>query len=275
MHLAFSTNAFTRISLPEALEKIRSLGYEGAELMADRPHLWPGDVTDEALTRIRARAESLDLTLCNINAFMMKAVRDIHHPSWIEENEEERAQRRDHTIASLHLARKLGVPCISTEPGGPLEGMDRARAESLFAEGLAAAAPEAEALGVRLLVEPEPDLLFEGMEETVAFLDRCALPSVGINFDVGHFFCIGKDPAALIRAHAGYLEHVHIEDIDASRRHHHLIPGTGAMDFGSLFEALHEVGYKGFVTVELYPFEDEPEAAAEAAYNYLLPYFKG
>jgi protein FrlC len=38
MKLAFSTNAFTRFPLNEALEAIAACGYDGVEVLADVPH---------------------------------------------------------------------------------------------------------------------------------------------------------------------------------------------------------------------------------------------
>ena len=275
MRLAFSTNAFTSFSLDEAMKVIRGIGYTGVELMADRPHLWPPDTEDEHLRRIAHLARDLEINLCNINGFMMKADGDIHHPSWIERSAEDRKRRLDHTLACLEMARALGVPSVSTEPGGPLEGMDRAEALKMFAEGIASPAALAESLGVRLLIEPEPALLLERLDETVEFIESLGVPGLGVNFDLGHFYCIGLDPGEMIRTYSKHLEHVHIEDISEDRVHHHLIPGTGAMDFKDIFQALYQVGYNGFVTVELYPFEDEPIRAAEEAYLFLRPYLAG
>jgi sugar phosphate isomerase/epimerase len=275
LKLAFSTNAFTKISLFDALEMIRDIGYGGAEIMADDPHVWPMESDPEVWESVREKAFSLELELCNINAFMMKKVGDIHHPSWIERDPALRELRHAHTRAALRMAGCMKVPRISTEPGGPLEGMDRDEAIGLYRSGLSEVLPSAEEAGVKLLIEPEPALLLEGLEETLAFIEQCGSPHLGVNFDAGHFFCIGLDPADMVLAFPEHLEHIHIEDIAANREHRHLIPGLGAMDFKRFFSALHRVGYEGFVTVELYPYEEEPERAAREAHDFLMPFLKG
>jgi len=43
------------------------------------------------------------------------------------------------------------------------------------------------------------------------------------------------------------------------------MPGEGAVDLKGVLDAIHEIGYRGFVTVELYPYEDRPVRAAETA----------
>jgi fructoselysine 3-epimerase len=51
--------------------------------------------------------------------------------------------------------------------------------------------------------------------------------------------------------------------------HNHLIPGRGEIDFRPVFAAMDDIGYDGFVTVELYPYQDCPVQAAKEAYHYL------
>ena len=45
MKLSFSTNAFVRFSVPEAIEIIAKTGYSGVEILADVPHLYPFSTT--------------------------------------------------------------------------------------------------------------------------------------------------------------------------------------------------------------------------------------
>jgi sugar phosphate isomerase/epimerase len=74
---------------------------------------------------------------------------------------------------------------------------------------------------------------------------------------MGHFYCVGEDPAALVRPLARQTRHYHLEDIAADRKHFHLPPGKGAMDFKAIFGALRETRYKGWVTIELYPYQED------------------
>ena len=52
--LSFSTNAFVRFGVFEAVERIARVGYEGVELLADAPHLYADSVTDDHLEKLRA-----------------------------------------------------------------------------------------------------------------------------------------------------------------------------------------------------------------------------
>ena len=140
----------------------------------------------------------------------------------------------------------------------------------LFVEMLKPVVEHAEKEGVLLLVEPEPGLLIETADQFLEFMRHIDSPAVGLNFDIGHFYCVGDDPAATVRRLAKYIRHVHLEDIAATRVHHHLIPGEGAIDFAATSsKRVRDIGYDGWVTIELYPYVDDPDAAARTAFEYV------
>jgi sugar phosphate isomerase/epimerase len=268
--LAFSTNAYLKFSFAEAVRRLAAIGYQGVEIMADVPHAWPACLLDEQKQAIRQALAENRLAISNVNAFMMNAISDPRqrywHPSWIEPDRHYRQIRIDHTMRSLTLARELGSPCITTEPGGPVEpGRSWSAALRLFVENLKPVAAHAEKEGVLLLIEPEPGLLIETADQFLELMQHLDSPAVGLNFDIGHFYCVGDDPAPTVHRLARHIRHLHLEDIAATRVHHHLIPGEGAIDFGAIFRALAQIDYRGWVTIELYPYVDDPDAAARTA----------
>lgn len=272
MRLAFSTNAYLRVSFADAVARLARIGYSGVEIMADVPHAWPAYLLPEQKQAIREALAVNGLAISNINAFMMHAIDDPRqrywHPSWIEPDLNYRAARTQHTRRALTLARELGASCITTEPGGPVEsGASWQAALRTFVEEIKPVAEHAEKEGVLLLVEPEPGLLIETAEQFEEFMRHIDSPAVALNFDIGHSFCVGDDPPTAIRRLAKWLRHVHLEDIAATRVHAHLIPGEGVIDFAATIAALREVGYDGWVTVELYPYVADPDGAARTAYE--------
>jgi sugar phosphate isomerase/epimerase len=128
----------------------------------------------------------------------------------------------------------------------------------------------AEQLSVALLIEPEPGLLIERFEQYLEFVERIQSPAIGLNFDIGHAFCVGEDPQDWVEKMAPATRHYHFEDIAATRVHRHLIPGTGAIDFAATLAAISRTDYQGWITVELYPYIDSPDDAARRASHYLL-----
>src|SRR5437870_1123396 len=270
MKLAFSTNAYLKFSFAEAVHRLAAIGYRGVEIMADVPHAWPAYLLDEQKQAIRDALAANKLAISNVNAFMMNAINDARqrywHPSWIEPDRHYRQVRIDHTCRALTLARELGAPCITTEPGGPVEpGASWSAALKLFVEMIKPVAEHAEKEGMLLLVEPEPGLLIETVDQFLEFMQHIDSPAVGMNYDIGHAYCVNDNPAATIPRVAKHIRHFHLEDIAATRVHHHLVPGEGAIDFAAALNAIRAMNYQGWITVELYPYINDPDLAARTA----------
>lgn len=276
MRLAFSSNAYLNFSFQEAARRIAGAGYAGIEIMADVPHAWPAYLLPETKKAIIQNVKDSGLQISNVNAFMMNAINDHRqkywHPSWIEPYQPYRQVRIDHTRRALDMAKELGAPCITTEPGGPLEpGQSWEQALEIFCESLRPVADHAKALGIPLLVEPEPGLLIETTEQYLRFAEVFHHPGIGLNFDIGHMYCVNDDPAQSVRTLAKHIRHVHLEDIAATRVHHHMIPGEGAIQFPPIIKALRDIHYSGWITIELYPCIDKPDEAARKAFEMISP----
>jgi sugar phosphate isomerase/epimerase len=271
--LAFSTNAFKKNTLAEAIDALADIGYSGIELMADLHHANPAtfDAAKRAATKKQLAARKLRVS--NVNAFTLFADGDTYHPTWIEDDAARRQKRIDHTIACIELTAEFEARTISLQPGGPLigGGVDRDAASGRFAEGLNQVLPTAKEHNVILAVEPEPGLLIETAQEYLDFKNEFFRdePLVRMNCDIGHLFCVGDDPAEIIRTQAEQIAHVHLEDIGKNRVHQHLTPGKGVIDFEQIFAALDAIKYGGWVTVELYPYETTAAGVAKMAWDHL------
>ena len=274
MIFGYSTNAFKKFTLIDSIEKIARLGFKGVEIMVDRPHLYPPDFNENQLKNLIAALTRNNLTVTNLNSFTLFAVGDTYLPSWIEPDKERREIRIRHTLDSLQVAKKLGCGSISIPPGGPLTGSSRLQAMKLFYNGLEQVVPTAEELGIMVLVEPEPDLMIETTVQFKEFITDVKSDAVGINFDIGHFFCVGENPRQAFEEVFRWVGHVHIEDIAPSREHNHLIAGQGVIDFKTIFETMVRLGYRNHISLELYPYLDKPEEAGRESLAYLGPIFK-
>jgi sugar phosphate isomerase/epimerase len=272
MVFGYSTNAFVNYSLLDSFERIARLGFAGVEIMCDRPHLYPPDYDEGKMTAVKDSLAKNGLHPTNLNSFTLFAVGDTYLPSWIEPEAERRRIRVNHTLACLEIADFIGCRNISVPPGGPLpKNVTRREALRLFHQGMDQVIPKAEELGVQLLIEPEPNLLMERTAEIKPFVAEIQSPVVGINFDIGHFFCAGEDPAAAFEELFAWIGHLHIEDIAPTREHNHLIAGLGAIDFASVFRVIKNSGYDHDMSLELYPYSDRPEEAGRQSRDHLLP----
>ncbi|MCG8586335.1 MAG: sugar phosphate isomerase/epimerase, partial [Pirellulales bacterium] len=120
-----------------------------------------------------------------------------------------------------------------------------------------------------------PDLLIEKFGEYLKFMERIDSIQVGLNFDVGHAYCVNEDPQDWVEQLKDHTVHYHFEDIADTRVHQHLIPGHGAIDFDATLAAIERTDYQGWITVELYPYIEDPDDAARQAREFLTERMQG
>jgi D-psicose/D-tagatose/L-ribulose 3-epimerase len=109
-------------------------------------------------------------------------------------------------------------------------------------------------LGIECLNRFETYLL-NTHADSARFAREVDHPNCRVMFDTFHANIEEKNNAEAIRACADVLAHVHISENDRST------PGTGHVNFDETFDALKEVGYDGWLTVEAFGLA-LPEIAA-------------
>ena len=161
---------------------------------------------------------------------MMNAVADPRqpywHPGWTDPDPHYRAIRREHTKRALHLAKELGAPHITTEPGGQLTPTANAgrTVPTIFYDELMPCVEVAEKLDIGLLIEPEPELLIETVRRSIwSSCRRIDSPWVGLNFDIGHAYCVSEDPQDWVARMAEHTDAL-------SFRRHRRDAGASALD---------------------------------------------
>jgi sugar phosphate isomerase/epimerase len=65
---------------------------------------------------------------------------------------------------------------------------------------------------------------------------------------------------------------MHVEDLPG-RKHYHTIPGQGNFDWPALKQALEQIHYDRFLTVELYTETADPQPAANESFKFLSASF--
>lgn len=278
--LAFSTNAYINYSVEEALKRIAEHGYAGAELLGDTPHAYFPEFTDDDLDSVRDSLNKLDLGVSNINANTATGYYDdappssFFDPTIITADDEERHWRIEYTKDAIDLAQAVDAPSICVATGRPLPGTLPEEARMYLQDSLDEILTYAEQKGVNVGIEFEPELLIESTEETLTLIQEVDRSSLGVNLDIGHAAVYGEDPIEMIHQAAGHLTGLHLEDIVGGIRgkHYHRIPGEGDLDFRGIFDALDDIGYNGYATLELYTYPQKPDVAARKAYQNLNKY---
>jgi fructoselysine 3-epimerase len=277
MKLSFSTNAFTRHSVFHAVERIAAIGYDGVEILADVPHCYPFGFEPREVARLRRLIDRCRLRVANVNAntavgyYGREFWEPLFEPSLAHPDPDLRAWRIDYTKRCVDLARELDSPSISVTSGRMVPGTPPDQSLRMLRESLERVLDHAVHQSVRVGIEYEPGLLIENCGELASLLDSLPSPFLGANLDLGHSHVLGEDPGRVLEVLSWRLFHLHMEDIKG-RKHYHLVPGEGDINFQRIFEALGRVGYESFVSVELYTHPNDPESAAARSLEVLRPF---
>jgi sugar phosphate isomerase/epimerase len=112
------------------------------------------------------------------------------------------------------------------------------------------------------LAPSETDVLTTAVE-TCRLLEAIGSPHVRLHLDVK---AMAAEPTAtpdIIRASAPWLEHFHANDENLQG------PGFGAVDFLPIFQALDEIAYSGWVSVEVFDYAPGAERLARESLAYM------
>ncbi|MDH3610807.1 MAG: sugar phosphate isomerase/epimerase [Nitrosopumilus sp.] len=270
MKTGFSTNAFVKKSLNFAINSVAKTGFDGIEIVLDVPHAFL-PITKTRIGNIKNKIKQNQLKITNLNAntvvgwYKNKLNIEKFEPSLSNQNEKMRKWRIKNIQQSIDLAEELDAPsiCITSGLGG-----NSTKKESLarFRDSLDIILPYAEKKGVLIGIEYEPGLLIEKFNDVKPFISN-EYKNLGVNFDVCHAAVLGENIPKIIKKLGPKLFHTHISDCK-NKIHYHLIPGIGEINFKTMYKALLDINYKGFLTAELYPYSTNPEKAAKETIMY-------
>lgn len=180
-----------------------------------------------------------------------------------------RKKTAEYLCELARLCRDLGGTILvlgSPKQRNLLPGVSHPEGMRYAAEVLQQAMPEFARCGTTLAVEPlgpqEGDFLLttaSGME----LIEMVGSKNCRLHLDVKAMSSEGKPIPDLIRLGAPHLEHFHAND--ANRRG----PGMGEIDFVPILKTLNEVGYDGWVSVEVFDYTPGVESLARDSARYL------
>ncbi|MCX8065737.1 MAG: sugar phosphate isomerase/epimerase [Candidatus Hydrogenedentes bacterium] len=105
------------------------------------------------------------------------------------------------------------------------------------------------------------------VEEAVELIEAINHPNFRLILDTKAMAFLQEPRDVIIRKYGKYLRHYHANDDNL------LGPGMGKVDFVPIIRALYDIGYKGYISVEVFKFELGPEKIATESINYLKKVF--
>ncbi len=253
----------TPLSVDDFLVKAKELGYEGVMLVAKRPHVSPHDYDKAARARLKAKIDSLGLTLVGLAGYT-DFTAGIDKPgipnaeiqaSWVGEIAE--------------LAKDLGTNMVRVFTGYERPGIPYDKQYAEVVSGLKMAGKLAAEQGVTLVVQNHHDIALHhnamywllkevNLPNVLAGWDAWSPSLEGLNAEQLRESILKMKPFIANTIAADYVSHPRFSYVNNLTNYQTEQPvmravpmGQGIIDYKTWFEALKEIGYQGWVVYEM------------------------
>ena len=244
--------------LATAFGKVAELGYDGVELMTKDPSKLDGDQINRWLDQYDLEM----IGLCTGHVFGEDQLGLVGPDAEICRQAMERLKgfvdfAATHfgagTLVNIGRSRGPGYP---NDPATTLDKMEVAFREL---------AEYAEPHGVKLILEPinvHQVNHIHTSQDGLEMVKRVNHPNFGLMLDVYHMNIEDVDIYDSFREAGDLCWFVHFADNNRKW------PGSAHLDFEQIVRVLNEIGYQGYVSLEILPWPD-PDTAAQASIDHL------
>jgi sugar phosphate isomerase/epimerase len=266
MRYAICNETFQDWNHQRVCQLVAALGYTGLEIAPFTLAPRITDVSADQRKLIRSQAEAAGLQILGLHWLLAKTEGFmVTSPDPIIRN-----RTAEYLVELARACRDFGGDILVF--GSPMQrkippGATRDQAEDLAIDTFQRILPELEKQQVYLCLEPlaptEADFL-QTAEEGRKMMDRLAHPFVKLHLDVKAMSSEAQPVPAVIRQYAPWMKHFHAND--ANRRG----PGFGDTNFRDIFQALRDVNYTGWVSVEVFDYTPDAETIARESLRHMI-----
>ncbi len=256
--------------IAEAMQEAKDLGFEAIELAIGSKGVLTEKTTQAECEEIAAMAQKTGIEISSVAS----------GESWgcspTANNDETRAKIINFTRKALQVTKWLGTDAYLFVPGAvdvfflpDAEVISYDVCYERAGDAIKQLLSAAEETGVAICIENVWNKFLLSPLEMRNFIDSFNSKMIGAYFDVGNVLLTGY-PDHWIRILGERIKRVHVKDFQLS-------VGTvegfvdlleGDVDFEEVKKALADIGYNGYVTAELLPYEPgRPEKTAQAMKN--------
>ncbi len=265
MKFAICNETFQDWPLERACDFAAQCGYTGLEFAPFTLATRTGDVAPrqrEAICRL-VRAAGLEV----VGLHWLLAKTDGFHLTSVDRAMRQRTA--DYLIELAWLCGDLGGRVMvlgSPQQRNLADGMTNADGIAFAVDVLTAVVPELEARGIVLAVEPlgpqETNFLTTA-GEAMELIQRIGSPQVRLHLDCKAMATESAPIINLVRQYHPWMVHFHANDPNRQG------PGFGELDFVPILRTLDEVGYGGWVSVEVFDYAPGVERLARESIEYM------
>ena len=250
---AICNELFGDMSFAESCALLQRYGYQGIEIAPFTLFDDPGRFTPAHVADIRRTLEDHNLEFTGLHWLFLKP-EGLHITT---PDESVRRRSWDHLKRLVDLAGQLGGGVLVL--GSPKQrnsmGISRERATANLEEGLRSLAEFTAQRNCTILLESlssdQTDVI-NSMAEAAQSIQRIGHPGIRGIFDFHNCSDETHSWEKLIEDHFPIIRHVHLNEVNGS------YPGTGSSDFVPAFKKLVQLGYDGWISLEIFHLPEDP-----------------
>jgi len=249
--------------LEEVIKRLAKIGYDGIEIGCAAPHAWPDFLNQERRIFLKEILNKNDIKASSL--LPAPGGGPGNNPASIYE--EERLFTVNHYKDVIDLAYDLGAKTVMYICGWQIFGSSREQGYSLSLKSLKEIAKHAQQKDINIAIEPTSadSNIIDTADQAIQLMKDSECNNVKLMFDTFHVQYRNEVSGDYVHQMKNDLIHVHFADTDRQA------PGKGRVDYFSVMQALKDIGYEGYVTMEVgfTSRSSEPDLIARDSLNYL------
>lgn len=272
MKISYNTWAYSSFfvwvpsyTLDETIKRIAKLGYDGIEIGAAAPHAYPPHLGADRRAQVRDLLQEHNIALSSMLPAPSGGPGNNPASPYIEE----RRATVEHYKELAELTAYWGGKTLIYLPGWIIYGTSRRQAWEWSREVLTEIADSISHTGVTLVIEPtsHDTNLCVGADDAIELMQDVNRENVKLMFDTFHVNWSHEVNTDYVYKMGADLKHIHISDNDR------LPPGQGVVDFPAVIDAMIDIKFDGYLTMEtgFHRRGIEPDQDAREGIEYLRP----
>jgi len=270
MKFSLCNEMFENRSLREVCEVARQLGYEGIEIAPFTLAKRADDITLRQRMEVRKLLEGHNLECVGLH-WLLAGPGDVHITT---PDEAVWRRTKDYFKILIDLCADLGGRVMvigsprqrSLVLGQTPQGA-WARAMQLFSSVLDQAQERRVTLCLEPLAPSETDFI-NTVDQSMQMVHQINHPNFKIHLDVKAMSSQGQSVAEIIRSVAVQeIGHFHVNDANLYG------PGMGDTDYGPIVQAIKEIGWDKWLSVEVFKYDPDPETIARRSIEFLRTFW--
>lgn len=265
MRFAICNETFQDWPFDKAFAFARQCGYTGIEFAPFTINKDAAAIPAAQRAEVRKQAKDAGLEVVGLHWLLA-----FTEGLYLTSPEAEVRRRTSQYLGELaRLCRDLGGQVMvlgSPQQRNLLPGVELEEAMDYAADVIRGAVPALADCDVVLAVEPlspqEGDFLLTA-DDGARLMDMVDSPHCRLHLDVKAMSSEPQPVPDTIRKHAGRMAHFHANDPNMRG------PGMGEVDFVPILQALHDVQYNGWISVEVFDYTPGVEALARESIDNL------